>query len=256
MQLQEHLRERATQTVDFLKSPLGAFLLAVVGIVLAVYATWFNDKKTELSVTVLLETEIVNSEFPVPDLEVVFRGERLDPVKTPLKTIFVRIWNSGDTTIRTTDYDQNAPVGFKLPSSKLLWLKLEHASNEYLTQKLQAKQLDENLVVIAPVILEPNDSVLLKGILLQQQKSPVAIRPFGKVAGATDVTERLTIRHPAGYIEGFRTPNENRWHLIGITTLIGFLVLNLLITLVRDWKKKLRTKKASMQTPSNQGKGG
>jgi hypothetical protein len=251
MRLPQHFKLRLTEAIDFLKSPLGAFVLAAVGIALAVYATWFNEKNTELSVTVLLETDVVNTEYPVPDLEVIFRGERLDPVKTPLKTVFIRIWNSGENTIRNTDYDPYAPVGFTLPSGKILWLRLERASNDYLTQKIQARQVDANSVVIAPVIFEPGDSVLLKGILLQQQSAAVSVGPFGKVAGAADVTERLTIRHPAGYVQAFRTPNEDRWHLMGITALLGLLVLNLLVVLVRDWRRKLLAKRTSIQEPSN-----
>ena len=258
MQISRDVRQRITEAVDFFKSPLGAFVIAVVGIVLAIYATWFNDKRTEVSVAVQLASDVVNVGGTVPELELVFRGIRLDPSKTPLKVVLIRVWNSGETTIRHADYDPNAPVGFRLVEGEILSLSLERASNDYLTRTARTSVQSDGTVSISPLILEPKDYIILKGILLQPKIGPVSVQPFGKVAGAAGVTERLTSRHPAGYIDGFPTPNEDRWRRIGVALLLASLFGYLIVVLVLDWRKKLRSRHLrppAQDTESSKGSG-
>lgn len=242
MQHSRDLRHRLTEAIDFFKSPLGAFVLALVGIVLSIYATWFNDKRTEVSVAIQLASDVVNVGGADSDLELVFRGVRLDPSKTPLKVVLVRVWNSGETTIRNADYDPNAPVGFRLLEGEILSFSIERASNDYLTRTARTTLQSDGTVSISPLILEPKDYILLKGMLLQPKDGPVSIQPFGKVAGAAGVTERLVSRHPAGYIEGFPTPNEDRWRRVGVTLFLASLFGYLMVILVLDWSRRLRSK--------------
>jgi hypothetical protein len=238
-------RDRATATIDFLKAPLGAFLLAAVGIALAIYSTWYNDKTTEISVAELLSSDVLNEHAAVPALEFTFQGKTLDPRKTPVKVALIRIWNTGDTTIRQPDYDTRTPVGFRVENATILWHTIESATTPYLTENTQPKLAKENEVSISPVILEPKDAIIIKIIALQTQSGKLVVKPFGKVAGAPDITERITVRHPAGYIEAFRTPTEDKLRKYWAAFVLIAALLNLIIVLVRDWRTKLKARRAS-----------
>ncbi len=243
------LSARLHSAVDFLKSPLGAFLLAVAGIALAVYATWFNEKKTEVSVTLLVASNVLNDQAAVPSLEVRFQGSPLDPRKTPLKVALVRIWNSGDTTIRQADYDPKELLGFRIPSATLLWVGLDQSSSDYLSRNAVPKSSGGDTVTLPPVIFEPKDVVLVKVIAVQSQPGPLEVKPLGKVAGAASITERITVRHPAGYIEAFRTPTEDRIRRSFALFVLIAAFLNLFFVLIRDWRRK---RKAQTQSPQRE----
>ena len=235
-------RNRVTATVDFLKSPLGAFFLAAVGIALAVYSTWYNDKKTEVSVAEILSSDVLSEHATIPTLEFTFQGKPLDPRKTPVKVALIRVWNSGDTTIRQPDYDTRTPVGFRVENATILWHTVESATTQYLAENTQPRLVKNNEVAILPVILEPKDAIVIKIIALQTQSGKLVIKPFGKVAGAPDITERITVRHPTGYIEAFRTPTEDKLHSYWPGFILVAALLNLIVVLVRDWRTKLKTK--------------
>ena len=241
--------------MDFLKSPLGAFVLAVIGIGLAVYSTWYNEKKTELSIAILVASDVLNEQATVPGLEIRFDGRPLDQSKTPLKVALVRLWNSGDTTIRHADYDPNAPVGFRAENATVLWAALEQTTSDYLSKNASPKVQDTSSVVLPPVILEPKDVVSVKIIALQSQAGPLVVKPIGKVAGAGEITERITVRHPAGYIEAFRTPTEDKFHRYWSAFLVLASSVNLLVVLLLDWRKKSRARQSAQQ-PQGSGSGG
>ena len=239
------LHDRVTASIDFLKSPLGAFLLTVASIALAVYSTWYNDKKTEVSVTELLSSDVLNENATVPTLEFRFQGKIIDPLKTPIKVALVRIWNSGDTTIRQADYDTRTPVGFRIENATILWHTIESATTSYLSENAQPKLLKDNEVAVSSVILEPKDEIVIKILAFQTQVGNLVIKPFGKVAGASDITERITVRHPTGYIQTFRTPTEDKLHRYGAAFILAAALLNLIVALIRDWLTKLKAQRAS-----------
>jgi hypothetical protein len=234
----------AKAALEFLKSPLGAFVLAVAGLVLGIYSAWYNDKKTEVSVAELLSSDVLTEHASIPTLEISFQGKTLDPQKTPLKVALVRIWNSGETTIRQPDYDSKSPVGFRVENSNILWLSLESATSPYLSANARPTLAKTNEVVLPQVILEPKDAIVIKLIALQEQAGKMSIMPFGKIAGAPDITERLTIRSPAGYIEEFRTPTEDKVHRYWSAFVMLAALINLVVVLIRDWRAKLKARRA------------
>ena len=243
-------RDRIATALDFLKSPIGALLLALLGLILAIYTGWFNDKKTELSVVVEASSTVISQSASLPGLEIRLDGQAIDQSKTPMQELLVGIWNSGDTTIRQVDFDPSAPVGFRVEGGRVVHVALEKASNSCLKGTVKPARGDDNAVTLNSAIFEPRDSVTVKVLILQGAGSRVSISPLGKIAGTPEVVERIVVWHPAGYPQGARTKGEVQSQKYFAAFVMAFAALNLVIAIgVRLFRRRRDTRDTDDRAP-------
>ena len=246
---------RAVLDAVVLKSPLGAFLLAILGLVLSIYATWFNDKKTELSVAEMANSAVLSEHAAIPTLEIRFRGEAVDQKATPLRVLLIGVWNSGETTVRQSDFDINAPVGFRVEGGTPLFAAVEQASSDYLRMASEPTLGSDSIVRLKPAIFEPKDSVTIKVLVLQNPNATVTVKPVGKVAGSPEVVERTVIWHPAGYIQGYQTAGEMTFRKYFAGFIIGASSLNFLFALIAKYRARRQKPSSASREDKNQSDG-
>ena len=235
---QVRLHEIVKTLVADAKSPAGALLIGLIGVALAVYATWFNDKRVSLSLAVHTNSSLVSELAPSPSLELVFNGTTFNPARTPLRVLLVRIWNDGDTTIRANDFDPQAPIGFRVQQGRFLYADLEQASTEYLKSSAKVSLSGQDSVAVAPVILEPGDAVFIKALLLHESGQVPVVKPMGKVAGATSVTELFPVSRIAGRVEGYISSTERLWNVLGVVAIALLAAGNFGYSLIQAKRRK------------------
>ena len=241
------LRLKLDQVVDFGKSPLGALAIGALGVALAIYATWFNEKKPALAYALAISSPVLSQFADNENLTLLFNGSPIDIVKTPLEVVYVRLWNSGDTTFRPPDFDAKSSIGVAVAGGSVLRATVSSASNDYLKGTLVATLADQVRITIPPAILEPGDSFVVKALV--QKGSPssrITIRPFGKVAGVTEFDEFYphTAGEPGLIIE-YRSVSRSRLILFGAIALaVGPRLLS--FSLVEETPSRSnRTKRAA-----------
>lgn len=231
------LRLKLNEALDFGKSPPGAFAIGLLGVILAVYATWFNDKKAALAYALAISTPVLSQFAEDENLSLLFNGRAIDNAKTPLEVVYVRLWNSGDTTFRPPDFDPKSPIGIAIAGGNTLRATISSASNEYLAGVLVATLTDQGRITISPAILEPKDSFVIKAMVQKQSpSSQLAIKPFGKIAGVSGFDEFYprTAGEPGLIIE-YRSVSKSRLIVFGV---IALALCNFAYSIFRWWKKR------------------
>jgi hypothetical protein len=226
------LRLKILSLIEYGKSPAGAFAIALIGIVLAVYATWFNDKKPSLAYAIALEATLVSRHAAGEGVTVSVGGQSVDVETTPLVALYVRLWNSGDTTFRPPDFDQKAPLGIRISGGKVLRASIDSATADYLKANLAASLSADGAVTVPAAILEPQDAFVIKALVLKTQKSgSLQVKPLGKIAGVPNFDEFYA--HTAGdpeLIIDYRSKTTTKYVLI---TVAALTILNFGISVSR-----------------------
>lgn len=243
------LRHRILTAIDYGKSPPGAFAIAIVGVILAVYATWFNDKKPGMGYAVALESTVLSDHAFGEGLTLFVNGQAIDVEQTPLVVLFVRLWNTGDTTFRPPDFDPKSPLGIKVSGGIVLKAKVNSASNEYLQRALTATLASDGSVTVPAAILEPKDAFVIKTLVKKPGQSVrLDVKAIGKLAGVSSFEEFYphTAGRPELIIE-YRSKSNSRLLLVGAAVLA---LLNLAHSLYR-WMQRRRgsTKTVDGQQP-------
>lgn len=189
------------------------FALAVFGAGMAVYTFGYQEaKRTEVSAAIWKAEDVIAELASGLDIQVLVGGQPVREAQTKLRVSWVRIWNSGDFTVRSTDFDSRAPVGFALNGLPIA-IDVPYASTSYLKDNIQPKIVDGR-IAIQPVTLEPDESVMVRVVYARPAADADEIEPFGKLSGTGGVEKRIAVRHPAGYLEGYFTPKQlslRRW---------------------------------------------
>lgn len=160
-----------------------AALLAIIGFGIAIYQTWFQDKRPALTFEVTANAKVLDIRTPVKGLEIRYGGEDLRATNQELRLMSVRITNSGHADISKKDYDDEDPLGFRVLHAKLVQTPTIESSSEYLSQYLKVSQIGSDKLVLSPVILDTNDSVQIQFLAVAAAGQVPLVQPFGKVAG-------------------------------------------------------------------------
>ena len=225
--------------IAFAKSPTGALLIGLVGVVLAIYPLVASEKKSELSMAIALSSDVVTRDRLSAPIELTFAGRRIDLDKENLKIVFVRFWNSGANTIRPVDYDPAAPLGFAIDNAQILLSAVDRAPNKYLTDTFRLSQSGSSALFFNPVVLEPGDVLFFKLVVLQNKPAELDLRPVGKVAGVPEVQVLDAIRQGPGegYIKEFVPKSGFYLPATLKVAVLGVALAQLLILLTSAYRK-------------------
>lgn len=233
----QRLRQNIAAAIEYGKTPSGSLVIAVVGLVLAIYATWFNDRTPGIGYALSFERSVMTEYAIGENISLSIDGRTVDVERAPLAVLFVRLWNCGDTTFRPPDFDPKWPLGIKISGGSVLKAKVDFTSNDYLRGTLTATLLSDRSITVPPAILEPKDSFVIKAIV--QKDSPSArlvVRPIGKLAGITSYEEFYprTAGDPEFVID-YRSVPKTRWIFFGGISIIIFLAF---ANMLNQWIRK------------------
>jgi hypothetical protein len=173
-------------TWSILKS-LGV-VLGLISAMIAIYVFFFTEKKQELVYDILSDSSVLDINADVTNLDITYDGESLKKTGQSLRIITLRIKNSGTESILKTHYDSKDPLGLQISSGRIVEKpELVIASNEYLVNNLVFTVVENNKVFLNDIIIDSNESLVLKLLVLHPTGENPIVSPKGKVAGIKNI---------------------------------------------------------------------
>jgi len=149
--------------MDIFRDPMWQFLGAIFGFVAILVSIFLYQKqrqRKELAYEIISKTPLLGAKEEIRGgLQVMFHGK---PVQNP-HLIVVRIINSGNLPITSTDYERPISLGFGEEAQILTAETIRtNPSNLRASVKAEGKK-----VVIAPILLNQGDSITLKILIAE-----------------------------------------------------------------------------------------
>jgi len=174
-----------------------SFLGLVVGIIalmvgiiigfLGIYLTLFYEKKPEILFDVISNYRVYDIRENIGSLQISFEGENIKEKGLTLSLITIRIANTSRVDILKTFFDEKDPLGLEINSSRIIKYDVIATSNQYLNDTLKITQNNDNSLALAPIIIESDQFITLKLLVIHPEKLTPKITPFGKVAGVKQI---------------------------------------------------------------------
>lgn len=173
--------------------------LTAISLVVAVVT--LREKRPEISVMTVSESNVLDVHAPVAALDVVYNGVSLQQRKLNLKILVVRIENTGDADVLQFLYDAELPWGLRIKTGRIVAVRLTGASSMYLRDRLlPAQMLPAEFIQLRKVIFERGSFATLELLVLHRRDMTPAIETIGKIAGTRFLN---AIVKPDGEPSGF-----------------------------------------------------
>lgn len=227
------------------------FLIGVIGFGYAFYIENIKKEYSEISYEILSNTNVLDLNEKVGNLEVIYNDENILQTNRNLKVLTVRVINTGTKHINQDDYDQTQNWGFKIKNATIVNTpELISSTNDYLKSSLADIEIDTlNRVFLPKVIIEPQESFTLKVLTISKSNANTSISPFGKIAGINKfkVLKNERKEKELSYWEKLTLGNFGihalRFFLYIICVIIFGLFFSLLVSSVNDFFEKKKIKK-------------
>ncbi|MFA6541517.1 MAG: hypothetical protein WCT99_07935 [Bacteroidota bacterium] len=158
--------------------------LGFIATIISIYAFFFQDKKVDIQYEIVANTNVLDINADVSRLDITYNGLSLKEKNEHLRIINLRIINRGTDNILKEYFDDNDPLGFRISKGKLIEKpEIIETSSKYLKDNLKVSIDSTDRVMLPKVIIEPNESFVLKLLILHKSGETPEIVPTGKVAG-------------------------------------------------------------------------
>lgn len=226
------------------------FLMALIFGGISLYLGFVKETKPDLNFVVTADSSVLDIKENLGSLDVLYEGESLSKRKQDLRFITFKVINRGDSSILSSLYDANYPVGFNVVNGELAdEPKLLSASNTYLKEKLITTKKNNTSVSFSNVILEPTEFFEIKILVLHEVGKEPSIEAFGKIATInkikvlrdfSPVNEQTFLEKTFG---GGIYSNVVRLITYGFMLIFGVIGIFSAIDRFRDWREKGRKEK-------------
>lgn len=170
----------------WLISPAVAGIIGIVGLALAIYTSFFYERKPDISISIDAISKVFDLHRPVGGLDIYYSGDNLRSSKKNLWVLTATVKNTGNAEIRKSDYDEKAPLGFEVVGAVVAELPVFKSSIDYVGKNLTVNYAS-NSVSFSPIILEPGDSYEVTVLLLGADAVKPYLKPIGKLAGVKSI---------------------------------------------------------------------
>ncbi len=164
-------------------SILGVFLTILFGLSGIYY--YYRDKKPEITLEILNDSNVLDVHESLKDLTVLFQGQNIQKNNLNLKMLHVRIINSGETTILQDDFDSNMEWGLNINEGKIIEARFldDESNSTYIKENLKPVLIRSNFLKFQKVILEKKKYFSFNLLILHEKN--IKVTPFlsGKIAG-------------------------------------------------------------------------
>lgn len=227
-----------SETWEKLKSPTGAAIMALVGLVsglgIGIYGL-VAERQPSLQFSVSSMSRVFDVHQSVGGLEVSYAGQDLRAAKQTLWSIAVVLANTGSAGIRIQDFDNRLPVALAVTNGVIVDRPTLSGAAEYLLKTFSFKQ-EQSSLVFEPFILDPKDGIHISLLVLGQEGIQPSLAVSGKIAGIKAI-ELIRPESSEGSPSTWRrvTTADVWWiHLLraivyGFGLLLSFLLFALLI---------------------------
>ncbi len=231
------------------------FLLAVIFGGIAIYTSFFQDKRPNLQFIVETKTSVLDLKKDIKNLDILYKGINIKEQHKNLSVITLKVINNSNVTILKEFYDGLSPLKIIVEEADIVDKpQIIETSNKYLKEFLNLELDTSGCVFLPKLIIEGNEYYTISLLLLHKNESKPKIISSGKIAGQINEIEVL---------ENYQSTNEpnfwrklisgNIWvHLVRfIFYLISFIIIVLAIVIpialisesISEHKKKKRVKK-------------
>lgn len=163
------------------------FLLAVIFGALSIYTEFIRDNHPQLKFEIVSDASVLDVREKLGNLEIMYDGVDIQKSEQSLRVIVFRIVNEGAADILKGHFDEKIPLGFHVLHGSLVRAEIISSSNSYLKESLNLRPHEGNSVAIDPVILESNESFMVKLLILHPVGSRPVVEPIGKIAGVRKI---------------------------------------------------------------------
>jgi hypothetical protein len=164
---------------------IGAFL-SLAGIGVGLYST-FHKPVVSVVFEVASETNVLDVRTPLPELQIVFRGNEIQRNNLNLRIFRVSVLNNGDVDITQALYDQESPWGLAVAPGQIISARLVDASTQYLRERVTVEPIDDSRIGFSKVILERGQSFTVEVLVLHNKDEQPKVIPVGKIAGINSI---------------------------------------------------------------------
>lgn len=163
-------------------------VIGILGSIASIYALFFSDKKVDIAVEVISETNVLNINTPLSNLDIFYKNHSLKKGDKELKLLLIRVRNNGNINILKNFFDDNDPFGVKLQNGSILEKpEIVQASNSYLKNHLTLKMDSLNGIYFEPIIFDEDAFFIIKALILTQKNASPVLEVPGKIAGINHI---------------------------------------------------------------------
>jgi hypothetical protein len=177
--------------------------LAWIGLALPVVQMLQNSSPL-LTYEILNNSNVLEIKEPLGKLVVLYDGKRLRDTHQSLRTITVRVQNTGGNSIKIGDYDERLPVGLSILHGEIIEIPKLSGSNEYLNSIVQKTALSNSSLSFPTAILAPKDYFQVSMMILASDDELPVVVPKGVIAGADQDSPKL--------IDGSSSPEKETFY--------------------------------------------
>ncbi len=169
-------------------------LLGLIGFILTVFSvffafyTFYYTKETKITFEITNQTNVLDILKPVNNLFITFQGEDIQKNNINLRSVTLKIENTGEQNILENDYDSRNIFGFKINKGEVIEAKLVGSNSEFLEQNINIQVVQPDTIKLEKVIFESNNYVLIEILVIHQKDNNPDIVPIGKIAGIDKMT--------------------------------------------------------------------
>jgi hypothetical protein len=157
---------------------IAGVVIGLVSIGIATAIALVQRRSKRLAFEVLSRTQLVGTSGDIPELDVSFRGERV----TNVEVIDLRILNTGNLAVSSSDYERPIRVSFGAESSVLT----AEVVRVHPTSLRMACQPDGDGFVLEPVMLNGGDWVRVRTLVSRAGK----VSADSRILGVSQITPR------------------------------------------------------------------
>lgn len=228
------------------------YAIAFIGVVAAfitIYVFFFHQRKIELCYEITANTNVLDINADISNLDILYKGESLKTKKENLRIINIKVINSGTENILKNYYDNNDPLGFIITNGKIIEApEILNASNNYLKEKLKFNLGSSDRINFSDIIIESGDYITIKVLVLHKLDIDPQIIPVGKIAGVSTikVINSIEIKSKNPFLKEVFMGN----FLVQAVRVLAYFIIGLLVILlfafsaekINNMKKKFERK--------------
>lgn len=223
-------------------------ILSIIGTLIGIYA-FFENKEVKLQYEITANTNVLDFNAEISKLEVTYDSTNLKKTDKNLRLLTIKVINVGDRDILKEHFDENDLVGILIKNGKLIEKpQLIESSSKYLNRNFKLKS-NLNEIIFPKIILESNEYIILKILVLHKNKLMPKIYSRGKIAGQKNimVLNTIDIKDESSFLKKTFYGNI----LIQLTRLISYFIICVIIVVIiglisdkfydiREFKRKNR----------------
>ncbi|MGO9242577.1 MAG: hypothetical protein ACLQBJ_17375 [Bryobacteraceae bacterium] len=162
-----------------------SFLSLVIGAIALLFE--LRSGKTNLTVDVAAESNVLDVRTSLPELAVLFRGQDIQQENLNLKILTVRIANDGEVNILEGYFDSRIPWGLQIDRGRLVTARITGSNSRYLLDNLRPRLADDSHVSFEKFIFDKGKYFTLELLVLHNKNIEPQVRVTGKIAGLDEV---------------------------------------------------------------------